>query len=179
MFDFTLDLDRPSWAGPASIEEYRFDREHNSPFRLIRAILDRPDRGGQRDAVRLADVIKGLESDRPAAQRLAIETLKTLDPRAQRAALESVFRIAGQTKDQGIRDAAVRFVRSVAGPTAYPAADVETIRQACECHPTGKSRHTREADGHLRITVRVASNGCNFVIIKPDDARPIGGEPCR
>ncbi len=106
-FEITLDLDGLGWPGPAAVEEYRFDREHNSPFRLI------------------------------------------------------------------------RFVQSVAGPTAYPAVDVEKIRTACACRPTGSSRQLRQANGHLRITVRVASNGCNFVVVKPGDAQPPGGVPGR
>jgi hypothetical protein len=101
-FEITLNLDGLGWPGPSSVEEYRFDRDHNSPFRLIRAILD----------------------------------------------------------------------RSVAGRAAYPAAEVEEIRKACECHPTARFRVPREANGHLRVKVKVASNGCNFVVIKAAEVHP-------
>jgi hypothetical protein len=38
-FEITLDLDGLGWKGPASVQEYRFDRDHNSPFRLIKKII--------------------------------------------------------------------------------------------------------------------------------------------
>jgi hypothetical protein len=51
---------------------------------------------------------------------------------------------------------------------AYSAADIENVQKASECHPTGNSVQPRQADGHLRFTVRLLSNGCNFVRIRPD-----------
>jgi hypothetical protein len=169
-FDMTLDVDGVGWAGPAWIEECRIDREHNSPFKLIREILDRPAQSGGREAARLAEVIARLQSDSPALQRQALETLTQLDARTQRAASEAVLRLAGRAKDKQIRDAAAGFLRKQAGPVAYPAADIEKLRKACECHPSARAMHPRQANGHLRFTVRVASNGCNFVTIKPDRA---------
>ena len=178
-FDLTLDLDGLGWSGDAQVQEYRFDREHNSPFRLVRAILDRPRPGGQPDAVRLAEVKKGLESDDPAVQLQAIETLMKLDAVAHRATLEAVFTLAGQAKDRRVRDAAAAIVRGALGPTAYPAVEVEEIRKTSECHPTSTSSHPRQADGHLRFTVNVASNGCNFVVIKRHEGQPQGDGPDR
>ncbi len=99
-FDMTLDLDGMDWAGPARVREYRFDRDHNSPFRLARSIL-----------------------------------------------------------------------RSEFGPEAYPATRVEEIRKVSECRPTATSSQPRQDNGHLRLTVRVAANGCNFVIIKRDESQ--------
>jgi hypothetical protein len=109
-FDIALDLAGLVWTGPALVGEFRFDRNHNSPFGLIGAI---------------------------------------------------------------------RSLQRAVGPVAYPAAEVEQIRRACECHPTGSSLRQREANGHLRLTVRVASNGCNFVIVKPDEAAARNGGPNR
>jgi hypothetical protein len=34
-FDVSIDVVGVGWAGPAQVEEYRFDRDHNSPYRLI------------------------------------------------------------------------------------------------------------------------------------------------
>jgi hypothetical protein len=171
-FDMTLDLEGLGWAGPARVEEYRFDRDHNSPFRLIRAILNRPAPGGQPDTARLAEVKKGLESDDAAAQLQALETLPKLDAPTRKAALEEVFKLAGQAKDQEVRDAATAIIRSAIGPVAYPSAEVEEIRKQSGCHPTGTSTHPRQAHGHLRVTVRVAANGCNFMVIKLDEVQP-------
>jgi hypothetical protein len=41
LFDITLNLGRPGWKGPAKVREYHIDRDHNSPFRLARSLLDR------------------------------------------------------------------------------------------------------------------------------------------
>jgi hypothetical protein len=171
-FAMTLDLEGLGWAGPARVEETRFDRDHNSPFRLIRAILDRPAPGGQPDAARLAEVNQGLESGDPAAQLRALETLRQLDAPTRQAALPAVFTLAGRAKDQGVRDAATAILRSAMGPVGYPAAEVEAIRKQSGCHPTGTSTQTRQANGHLRLTVRVAANGCNFVVIRPGEVPP-------
>ena len=179
---YRLEDDRPHRAKrgrEAAVEKYRFDRDHNSPFRLARSILDRSAPVGGPDAARLAEVKKELESDDPPAQRRALETLKKLDTPTRQAALAVVFKLAGQAKDQGVRDAAAGIIRSDFGPVAYPAAEVEEIRKVSECRPTGTSSHPQQADGHLRLTVRVAANGCNFVVIKRDEVQPKGVGPDR
>ena len=173
-FDITLDFDGLGLAGPAQVQEYRFDRDHNSPFRLARSILDRSAPAGGSDAARLAEVKKELESNDPTTQRRALETLRKLDTLTRQEALEVVFKLAGQATDQGVRNAAASVIRSDFGPAAYPAVQVEKIQAVSECHPTGTSFQPRQADGHLRLTVRVAANGCNFVVIKRDAAQPSG-----
>ncbi|MBM3335064.1 hypothetical protein FJY63_10430, partial [Candidatus Sumerlaeota bacterium] len=54
-FDVALDLQRMGWEGTARIEEYRFDKDHNSYFREGRALRDRParDTGRQANSARL------------------------------------------------------------------------------------------------------------------------------
>jgi hypothetical protein len=41
-FEITLDLSGLGWRGPAAVQEYRFDRDHNSPYRLIQKIVGSP-----------------------------------------------------------------------------------------------------------------------------------------
>jgi hypothetical protein len=41
-FQVALALDGLSWPGSASVTEYRIDREHNSPFRLIKSLGNAP-----------------------------------------------------------------------------------------------------------------------------------------
>jgi hypothetical protein len=178
-FDITLDLNHLGRNGPARVQEYRFDRDHNSPFRLARAILDRPASDGQPDEARLAEVRKVLEGGDPVSQLRALEALRTGDAPTRRAVLEAVFRLAGQAKDQRVRDAASAIVRSSFRPEAYPATTVEELRKQTECHPTGTSSRPRQPDGHLRITARVATNGCNFLVITPDERQPQGEGPDR
>jgi len=150
------------------VQEYRFDRDHNSPFRLIRERLDHPGPSGQADAARLATIARDLEGDDPGAQRRALEALPKLDPATRQAALAAVFRLAGQAKDPAVREAASGVIRSALGPVAYPRAVIEAIREQSECHPTATTLRPREADGHLRLTARVAANGCNFLVIGRD-----------
>jgi Glycosyl hydrolases family 39 len=61
-FEFTLDLAGAGSPGGAQVEEYRFDRDHNSPFRRIRSVLDGRARGSQGEAARAAKVKKDLEN---------------------------------------------------------------------------------------------------------------------
>ena len=59
-FDVTLDLDALGWAGAASVWEYRFDRDHNSPFRLIKELTGKaPQAGKGLDAGRIPGTDKG------------------------------------------------------------------------------------------------------------------------
>jgi hypothetical protein len=149
------------------VEEYRFDRDHNSPFRLIRAVRDLPAAGGPSDPVRLAEVTKPLESDDPAAQRQALETLRKLNPATRQAVATVVFKLAGQAKDQAVREAALSVLRDALGPVAYPRAVVDAIRERSQLVPTGISTLSIQPNGGLKLTARLMANGCNFLIIRP------------
>jgi Glycosyl hydrolases family 39 len=170
-FDVTLDLDGLGWPGPAHVEEYRFDRDHNSPFRLIRTLRDRPAAGGPPDPARLAEVTKALEGSDPAAQRAALETLRKLNPATRQSAATVVFKLAGQAKDPGVREAAMGIIRGALGPVAYPRAVVEEIREKSMLHPTGTSSCPLQPNGRLKLTVRMAANGCNFLVIRGEAHR--------
>jgi hypothetical protein len=41
-FNIALDIASPGWSGAASMREYRIDRDHNSPYRLIQKLLGNP-----------------------------------------------------------------------------------------------------------------------------------------
>ena len=45
-FDIALELSGLGGSSPITVQEYRFDRDHNSPFRLARALRDRPGPSG-------------------------------------------------------------------------------------------------------------------------------------
>jgi hypothetical protein len=94
-FEVALDLGGLDGTGPVSVREYRFDRDHNSPFRLMRAL------------------------------------------------------------------------RKALTPPAYPRAEVEELRRMCECRATSTAVRHREPDGRLRLTTRMAGNGCIFLIVEP------------
>jgi hypothetical protein len=165
VFDVVLALDGLGGSGPARIREYRFDRDHNSLFRVARALRDGAAPGGKVDAARLTEVTRALEGDDPATQREALRALPKLDPATRQAALGSVLRLVDRAKAPDVREAALGVIRSALGPVAYPREAVEQVRRLTECRPTGTTSCPREADGRLRLTARVADNGCNFLVI--------------
>jgi hypothetical protein len=171
-FDVALDLDALGWDGPARVVEYRFDREHNTPFPLARTLSTRPTKGGPADPERLAAVTRDLNSADPAAQKRGLEGVPKLDAAGRQSVLAAVFQLAGQSNDPALRDAATAVLRAAAGPAAYPREEVDRIVALCECRPTATATHPRQGDGRLRLNVRVAANGCNFLVI---DREPTGG----
>ena len=71
-----------------------------------------------------------------------------------------------------VREAALGVLQRATGPVAFPRATVERARMACECRPTATTSRPVDANGPLRLTARVAANGCNFLIIKKDGGPP-------
>ena len=169
-FDVTLDLDGLGWMGAARVQEYRFDRDHNSFFRQGRALRDRAPQAGNNDRVLLTALIGTLGDDDPRTQLEALGTLKTLGPSAL-PALPAIRTLAEKTKDDRVRTAAQAALVSIFAAPAYSRAEVEEIRKRAECHPTGSGSRPREADGRLRLTARVAGNGLNILVIEPDSGR--------
>jgi len=123
--------------------------------------------------------MRAFEGGDPAAQRKALGTLRDLDAATRQAALAVVLKLVGQAKDQEVREAAQGVIRSAFGPEVYPRAAVEEIRKKSECRPTGTTLRQREADGRLRLTVRVASNGCNFLVVGREEPPRKGNGPGR
>jgi hypothetical protein len=171
-FDITLDIAGLGGTGSVQVQEFRIDRDHNSPFRLARSLLDRPPAGGQPDAARLADLTKGLESADPTAQLKALETLNRADAPTRRAVAGALFQLAGQAKDQRVRDAASSLLRAAAGPPGHPPELVTQIQEKCAFHPTASSTHPLPSNGRLRLTVGLSSNGLNFVVLTPTVSPP-------
>ncbi len=166
-FDIALDLAGLGRSAAVSVQEYRFDREHNSPFRLARELRDRPARSGRSDPERQASALRDLEGVDASAQRRALATLQELGPAAVQAAAAVLMKLAGEAKDPSIREAAREVVRKALAPPAYSRAEVEDVRRLCECRPMATVVRTREADGRVRLTVKMAGNGCTFLVVEP------------
>ena len=169
-FDVALDFDALGPAKAARVREYRFDRDHNSPFRQIRTLRERSASGGSTDLARLAELTRALRDEKPAARREAIEKLGELDRSTREALLPEILKLA-EAKDQGVREAAREAIKIAFVPEAYPKAAIEQVRKTTECRPTATTSRLREGDGRFRLTIRVAANGCNFVVIDPDEER--------
>jgi hypothetical protein len=155
--------------GPVSVQEYRFDRDHNSPFRLMRALRDRPASAAPApaDRARETSALKGLESGDVAAQRQALSNLEKLGPAIVQAAAPALMKLASEGKDPQVREAALGVIRKALAPQAYRRAEVEEVRRMCECRPTDTAMRPRETDGRLRLIARMAGNGCTFLIVEP------------
>jgi hypothetical protein len=94
-FDVALDLGDLPWDGPAQVQQWRFDREHNTYYDLARALRANP------------------------------------------------------------------------GRAVYSRAEVEQVQDRAKCAPTATAVHRRAGDGRLGLSVRVAGNGVNFLVIGP------------
>jgi hypothetical protein len=175
-FDVALAIAGLDWAGPARVVEYRFDRDHNSPFRVARALHDQPRAAGEANHARLAEITRSLESADPTSQRKGLDALGKLDLAARQAALATVMKLAGEAKDEAIREAAHGVLRDAFAPAAYPRAAVEEVQRLTECRPTGTASHSRADNGPLKLTARVAGNGCNFLVIQREHDRTKAGE---
>jgi hypothetical protein len=178
-FNVTLDLSRLGWDGSAQVQEYRFDRDHNSPFRLARALRDQEAANSATDAAELAALTRALEGNDPRAQREALAALRKLSTPARQSVLASVLKLVDHSPDSGVREAAQAVIKSAFSAAAYPRKSVDEIRSMAECHPTGTMLRRREANGHLRLTVPVATNGCTFLIIGRAEGPTKGDEPDR
>jgi hypothetical protein len=172
-FDLTLDLSGLGVSGPAQVRvsEYRFDADHNSPFRRARVLRDRPLGAAQAGAARLAAATRGLESGDPNAQRAALREVAKLDPATRQAAIGSILRLADHAKDPEVREAALATIRTALGPVAYPRAAIDEIQKLTELHATASTSRRVEPGGRLRLTARLAGNGCSFLVIGRDEGR--------
>ena len=105
-FEVALDLDGLGWQGPAQVQEYRFDRDHNTYFREGRAVRTVRPRAARVDPDRLATAQHGLQSDNPKTRRAALKELQDLGTAALQAALPAIAKLAEQDDDKSTREAA-------------------------------------------------------------------------
>ena len=153
------------------MEQYRFDRDHNSYFRRARALRSEPVTVRKPDPARLEATLRALHSGTPAEQRAALKTLEDLGPAASAEAFSAVYELAEKAKDESVREAARSLLKRAFEAAhvgeAYSRADVDEIRKLAECRPTTSATHPRQPDGRLRLTARVAGNGLNILVIEP------------
>lgn len=134
-FDVTLNLDGLRGDGPFTVQEYRFDRDHNSPFRVARELRDRPASGASTDPERLAVLTRALEgSDHSARHPRALAALSRLEPTSRQALAVTILKLAGQDQDEDVRAAAKKALESLLAPSAYSRAEIDQIRKMCECN---------------------------------------------
>jgi hypothetical protein len=173
-FNIALDVAGLAWPGPARVTDFRLDRDHNSPFRLLESLRERPAARKRVDPNRLSAMTRAIEASDRDAQLAALAALDQLDAADLQMLAPVVLKLAGEAQDVGIRAAARETIKAAFAPKPYSRADVERIQAVTECKPTRITTRARQPNGRLRFSTQLAGNGCAFIVIKPD-ARPRQG----
>ena len=128
-FDATLRLTGLT-ARKVVVHEYRYDKDHNSYFRLGRELRDHRAGGSptaaQSDALHAA--LRDLDSDRTAVQLAGLDKLLDLGPAAA-SAIGGVYELHGRSDDFRVKDKAAEVLKLIRAPKVYPAAVVKKGRR--------------------------------------------------
>jgi len=169
-FKISLDLAGIPWE-TVRVDEYRFDRKHNSYYDLGRQLRDRPHlpRGVTATSpVALDEAIRVLESGEREAVIAALKGLAAMGP-AARPTIQAIFKLAGKTKDESVRSAATEALLKIGdAAVCHSAQEVNQIQTLATLRATGTSTHSVDRNGKLKLTADVQGNGANFVIISPE-----------
>jgi hypothetical protein len=167
-FDISLHLTGLP-GGKLAVREYRFDKDHNSYFRLGRELRDRPV-AGPGDLDRLQDALRELESDKPATQIAGLEKLAAMGSSAASAA-GAIFQLHQRATDEKVKQQATETLKKVMVAKSYPAAEVKKIEELSKLRSTASSVCEPTADGTATVKVRLAGNGANFLVLEPPPSR--------
>ena len=134
-FDVSLRLSGLS-GGKLAATEYRFDKDHNSYFRLARRERDRPQNtpADPARADRLQEAVRELESDKPETQFAGLEKLADLGPAAG-SALGAVYQLHERSRDDKVRAKAMDALKRLMSSKTYPAESSSGWRS---CPPCGR-----------------------------------------
>jgi hypothetical protein len=160
-------------AGKVTVEEYRFDQDHNSYFRRGRELREQPVSKSPPDKAqtqRVEEALRDLESDKPATQSAGLDKLVELGPAAA-SALGPIYQLYQKSEDAGVREKAEKAVKRIMAPRACPAAVVKEIEDLSKLRRTGVSTQDVPANGSLTVPVRIAGNGACFLVLEPAKAR--------
>lgn len=163
--EVALDVTGLEWTGPMLVREHRFDRDHNTYFELARSLRDRPLPADQ--ASRMDAALVRLDAADIDGQMAAVAELEALGEGALMAALQTLMRAGDRGDAAKVREAATAAFLRAAGRARCSTAQLDLLRRASELCPTRESALARPIDGHTLLTVRVRSNGVNFVELVP------------
>lgn len=149
------------------VEEYRFDKDHNSYFHLARQLRDEPSAKAQDPAAmeRFQEAVAQIESDSSDAQLAGLDRLSKLGPAASQAA-RAVWHLMERSKQPAIREKAMGILMRITAPRAYPAAAVRQIEPLAALRSTNTTSHQVNAEGRLCLKVKLAANGANWISIQ-------------
>jgi hypothetical protein len=150
--------------------ESRFDKDHNSYFRLGRELREEADSSSTAlepvIAAAIEAALQGLRSDRVETRLAALDKIASLGTKASSAAA-ALFSLLEHVDDPALREKAEATLKLITAARAYPAANVRKIENASRLRHTASHEHRVAADGSLSFTVRVSGNGANFIHIVP------------
>ncbi len=172
-FDVTVRIARLPFGTPARVEEYPFDKDHNSYFRFARDLRDRLTLPNQDASRKFDDALKILKGDDAAAQCQALRELGDLAPSTSMETFAAIYDLAEKSPHESVREGARKLLERAfeAGPFAenIPQSDVAELQKLVDCRPTRTETLPASPDRSLQWTARVAGNGVTFVVIRPSE----------
>ena len=161
--------------GPVRLTEYRFDKDHNSYFRLGRQLRDKwvhaPEDANR--SARLEEIIRQLESGSRDEQLSAMDRLAELGPLAVQGTGALAAVIQG-TKDTVIINRAIEIFQRIEKATVYPAAEVQKIEELAALRPTNETSQSVSADGVLILRGKLSANGANWIRVEKEEQQAAG-----
>ncbi len=149
------------------VTEYRFDRDHNSYFRVGQQLRDRLLPSGEA-AERIDAAIQRLGSEDREARLKALKNLAEMGLVA-RSAAGPVMRLAAESKDEAITAAGKETLQRIAGSAdSYSPEEVKHVQELSALRATASSVQTPDSDGRLKLVTSLTGNGAAFLVITPE-----------
>jgi hypothetical protein len=168
-FEITLDLDALPWP-KVRCKEYRFDKDHNSYYRLGLQWRDRPAGGrhlhrpGPDDIQR---VIVNLQSNDEATQIAALKEATTFSE-IPGEIISAAIKLYEKTSHPDVRAAIEEATRHVQSrQTCYSPEEIRSVQELSALHVTNESILAVGKDNKLRLEVAIEANGANVIVIEP------------
>ena len=153
------------------IDEYRFDKNHNSYFSLGKQLRDGTTADASQESTSdgIETALNDLETGDKTKQLAALAALASLGRAAQPVA-GRLLQIIEKTEDEDVRKQALKAAVAMSSPSCYPAETLRQIQDLATLRTTASSTQGVNADGSLRITARVAGNGTSVLRMRPVDS---------
>ncbi len=168
-FDVTLDLEDVPWSD-VRVQEYRFDKEHNSYYRLGRQLRDRLPGGPNARRLAVAEVDRltaDLTGDDRSAQIAALKRVASVGA-LHDGIIAAAFQLYERTEHQDVRAAIEEAGRQIViRKVCYTVDEVARVQELSTLRVTRNSHHAVGTDRALQLALTVAANGVNFLVIEP------------
>lgn len=166
-FDVELGIAGLDWP-EVSVASYRFDKDHNSYFRLGRRLRDRhlgEDVGPVTG--KISGALDEIAEDDPASQMAGLKTLSALGTQASHTVKDIIASLHASTNEQ-VRAQAMDTIRAITQRKAYSAEDVAKVQDLAQLKVTNSGTHQVSTNGVLRLTIPLSANGVNFLTLSTE-----------